>query len=148
MHLIKALTTGRAHRNIGGPLGPPWAHLGPLGAPVAPWGHLGPQGATWDHLGALRTALAWLACLLCPALAWSGLGLPCLPCLGLVQQQQPAAFGGRRRLRRRCCCCWTRQACCCWSRQACCCWTRQAWYCFGTDLVPGTRSVLMDTNRN
>ena len=56
-------------------------------------------------------ALAWLACLLCPALAWSGLGLPCLPCLpclGLVQQQQPAAFGGRRRLRRRCCCCWTR----------------------------------------
>ena len=29
-------------------------------------------------------ALAWLACLLCPALAWSGLGLSCLPC----QQQQ------------------------------------------------------------
>ena len=51
-------------------------------------------------------ALAWLACLLCLALAWSGLGLSCLPCLGLVQQQQPAAFGGRRRLRRRCCCCW------------------------------------------
>ena len=37
------------------------------------------------------TALAWLACLLRPALAWSGLGrsrLPCLSCLGLVQQQQ------------------------------------------------------------
>ena len=48
-----------------------------------------------------KTALAWLACLLCLALAWSGLSLPC-------QQQQPAAFGGRRRLRRRCCCCWTR----------------------------------------
>ena len=36
-------------------------------------------------------ASAWLACLLCLALAWSGLGLPCLPCLGLVQQQQPTA---------------------------------------------------------
>ena len=24
---------------------------------------------------------AWLACLLCPALAWSGLGLSCLPVL-------------------------------------------------------------------
>ena len=70
-----------------GPLGPPWAPLGPLGL-----------------LGPLNPALAWLACLLCPALAWSGLGLSCLPC----QQQQPAAFGGRRRLRRRCCCCWTR----------------------------------------
>ena len=33
------------------------------------------------------TALAWLACLLCSALAWSGLGPSCLPC----QQQQPAA---------------------------------------------------------
>ena len=29
------------------------------------------------------TALAWLECLLCLALAWSGLGLSCLPCLGL-----------------------------------------------------------------
>ena len=53
-------------------------------------------------------ALAWLACLLCLALPWSGLGLSCLHCLGLVHQQQPAAFGGRRRLRRHCCCCWTR----------------------------------------
>ena len=48
----------------------------------------------WEY-----AALAWLACLLCPALAWSGLGLPCLPCLGLVQQQQPPAFGGRAALR-------------------------------------------------
>ena len=50
-------------------------------------------------------ALPWLACLLCLALAWFGLGLSCLPCLGLVQQQQqrrrsrrrppPAAEGGR-----------------------------------------------------
>ena len=46
--------------------------------------------------------LVWLACLLCLALAWSGLGLSCLPC----QQQQPAAFGGWWRLRCRCCCCW------------------------------------------
>ena len=54
-------------------------------------------------------ALAWLACLLCLTLAWSGLSPSCLPCLGLVQQQQPAAFGGQRRLRHRCCCCcWTR----------------------------------------
>ena len=46
---------------------------------------------------------AWLACLLCPALAWSGLGLSCLPCLpcqaclpclGLFQQQQPPWEGG------------------------------------------------------
>ena len=48
-----------------------------------------------------QPALAWLACLLCLALAWSGLGLSCLPC----QQQQ------RRRSRRRPpkaagCCCW------------------------------------------
>ena len=71
-------------RNIRGPLGPPWA---PLGPPGAPWGPLGPLGTTWGPLGALKTALAWLACLLCPALAWSGLGLSCLPC----QQQQPAA---------------------------------------------------------
>ena len=30
-----------------------------------------------------KSALAWLACLLCLALAWSGLGLSCPPCLGL-----------------------------------------------------------------
>ena len=42
-------------------------------------------------------ALAWLACLLCLALAWSGLGLSCLPCLPCLEllQQQPAAKGGR-----------------------------------------------------
>ena len=62
----------------------------------------------WGSLG-FRAQLAhpWLTCLLCLALAWSGLGLSCMHCLGLVQQQQPAAFGGRRP-RRHCCCCWTR----------------------------------------
>ena len=59
-------------------------------------------GSFWPVGQPGQPALAWLACLLCLALAWSGLGLSCLPC----QQQQPAAFGGRRRLRRRCCCCW------------------------------------------
>ena len=44
-----------------------------------------------------KPALAWLAGLLYAALALSDLGLPCLPCLGLLQQQQqPAAFSGRR----------------------------------------------------
>ena len=72
-----------------------------------------PTGTALEAAGRQPTqpnlyVLSWLACLLCLALAWSGVGLSCLPCLGLVQQQQPAAFGGRRRLRRRCCCCWTR----------------------------------------
>ena len=49
---------------------------------------------------------AWLACLLCPALAWSGLGLPCLPCLGLVQQQQQRRRSRRRPPKAAGCCCW------------------------------------------
>ena len=53
-------------------------------------------------------ALAWLACLLCPALAWSGLGLSCLPCLGLVQQQQQRRRSRRRPPKAAGCCCWTR----------------------------------------
>ena len=72
------------------------------------FGALGVQGPASTPLGPgpwrLPAGSRLLACLLCLALAWSGLGLSCLPC----QQQQPAAFGGRRRLRRRCCCCWTR----------------------------------------
>ena len=60
-------------------------------------------------VGEKKSGLAWLACVLCLALAWSGLSLSCLPCLGLVQQKQ-------QRRRRSCrrppkaagCCCWTR----------------------------------------
>ena len=55
------------------------------------------------------TALAWLACLLCPALAWSGLGLSrlsCRPCLGLVQQQQQQRHSRRLPPKAAGCCCW------------------------------------------
>ena len=48
-------------------------------------------------------ALAWLACLLCPALAWSGLGLSCLPALpGLpaLPWIAPATTTGRRNNKR------------------------------------------------
>ena len=57
------------------------------------------QGLRW-------LALAWLACLLCLALAWSGLGLSCLPCLGLVQQQQQRRRSRRRPPKAAGCCCW------------------------------------------
>ena len=64
-------------RPIWGQKGVIWGPLGFRAQPAHPW--------------AQNLALAWLACLLCPALAWSGLGLSCLPC----QQQQRAAFGGQ-----------------------------------------------------
>ena len=50
----------------------------------------------------------WLACLLRRALAWSGLGLSCLPCLGLVQQQQQRRRSRRQPPKAAGCCCWTR----------------------------------------
>ena len=76
--------------------------LGPLGPRV---GIINPPSTPWKAKVAIINppALAWLACLLCPALAWSGLGLSCLPCLpcqaclpclGLFQQQQPPWEGG------------------------------------------------------
>ena len=43
---------------------------------------------TQKNKAATQPALAWPACLLCLALAWSGLGLSCLPC----QQQQPLSL--------------------------------------------------------
>ena len=49
-------------------------------------------------------ALAWLACLLCLALAWSGPGLSCLLC----QQQQQRRRSRRRPPKAAGCCCWTR----------------------------------------
>ena len=68
-------------------------------------GIINPPSTPWKAKVAIINppALAWLACLLCPALAWSGLGLSCLPCLpcqaclpclGLFQQQQPPWEGG------------------------------------------------------
>ena len=54
------------------------------------WGPMGPKGPMGKPQ---NIALAWLACLLCLALAWSGLGLSCLPCLGLVQQASQANAG-------------------------------------------------------
>ena len=58
--------------------------LGSLGVPGPASTPLGP--GPWR----LPAGSRLLACLLCLALAWSGLVLSCLPC----QQQQPAAFGG------------------------------------------------------
>ena len=68
-------------------------------------GIINPLSTPWKAKVAIINppALAWLACLLCPALAWSGLGLPCLPCLpcqaclpclDFFQQQQPPWEGG------------------------------------------------------
>ena len=59
-------------------------------------------------MGLQNPALAWLACLLFLALAWSGLGLSCLPCLGLVQQQQQRRRSRRRPPKAAGCCRWTR----------------------------------------
>ena len=73
--------------------------LGPYRAPGAPGPPLGrcavvsTSGAIYTLAGGAEPpqpnlyVLSWLACLLCLALAWFGLGLSCLPCLGLVQQQ-------------------------------------------------------------
>ena len=78
---------------------------GPPGAPRALFRQF------WDEkkkskFWSKMAALAWLACLLCLALAWSGLGLSWLPCLGLVQQQQQRRRSRRRPPKAAGCCCW------------------------------------------
>ena len=65
------------------------------------WGPMGPKGSMGKPQ---NLALAWLACLLCPVLAWSGLRLSCLPC----QQQQQRRRSRRRPPKAAGCCCWTR----------------------------------------
>ena len=94
------------------PQGPP----GPWGAILGNFGRNKKQSKFRLEIPAGRpasqpakmAALAWLACLLCLALAWSGLGLSCLPCHGLVQQQQQRRRNHRRPPKAAGCCCWTR----------------------------------------
>ena len=64
----------------------------------------------WNKIKPLvrKASLTTVAALLCLALAWSGLGLSCLPCLGLVQQQQQRRRSRRRPPKAAGCCCWTR----------------------------------------
>ena len=77
----------------------------------APGGPSGGRSLHQDPPGGRKTwlpALAWLDCLLCLALAWSDLGLSCLPCLGLVQQQQQRRRSCRWLPKAAGCSCWTR----------------------------------------